>query len=405
MSLQSFVAHQVPFPDDTLAFKLEGYAFISNRCHAIGKDVFDTRIFLQRTICMLGADAARLFYDGDAMQREGVAPLRVQATLFGRGGVQSLDGEPHRIRKQLFLSLLKPEAVARMASLFEQMTITSVPRWPERVSLFEAVQDILAHAVCEWVGVRIDDERRIRDVAAMIDGSGGAGPRNWRGRVGRARAEWWIEREIDQIRNAKMPPIGMLGTIAQSSLDRHTAAVELLNIIRPTVAVARYITFVAHALHEYPHVADMLRDDRMIEPFVHEVRRFYPFFPAAVARTRKSFQWHDIDLPEGVRVMLDLYGTNHDDRSWLDPNTFRPERFVGWIGDPYSLIPQGAGDVAITHRCPGEALTIELMKAATRMFTRTLTYDVPLQDLSMSLARIPALPASRFLVERVRLAA
>ena len=405
MSLQSFVAHQVPFPDDTLAFKLEGYAFISNRCHAIGKDVFDTRIFLQRTICMLGADAARLFYDGDAMQREGVAPLRVQATLFGRGGVQSLDGEPHRIRKQLFLSLLKPEAVARMASLFEQMTITSVPRWPERVSLFEAVQDILAHAVCEWVGVRIDDERRIRDVAAMIDGSGGAGPRNWRGRVGRARAEWWIEREIDQIRNAKMPPIGMLGTIAQSSLDRHTAAVELLNIIRPTVAVARYITFVAHALHEYPHVADMLRDDRMIEPFVHEVRRFYPFFPAAVARTRKSFQWHDIELPEGVRVMLDLYGTNHDDRSWLDPNTFRPERFVGWIGDPYSLIPQGAGDVAITHRCPGEALTIELMKAATRMFTRTLTYDVPLQDLSMSLARIPALPASRFLVERVRLAA
>ncbi len=405
MSLQSFVAHQVPFPDDTLAFKLEGYAFIGNRCHAIGKDVFDTRIFLQRTICMLGADAARLFYDGDAMQREGVAPLRVQATLFGRGGVQSLDGEPHRIRKQLFLSLLKPEAVARMASLFEQMTITSVPRWPERVSLFEAVQDILAHAVCEWVGVRIDDERRIRDVAAMIDGSGGAGPRNGRGRVGRARAEWWIEREIDQIRNAKMPPIGMLGTIAQSSLDRHTAAVELLNIIRPTVAVARYITFVAHALHEYPHVADMLRDDRMIEPFVHEVRRFYPFFPAAVARTRKSFQWHDIDLPEGVRVMLDLYGTNHDDRSWLDPNTFRPERFVGWIGDPYSLIPQGAGDVAITHRCPGEALTIELMKAATRMFTRTLTYDVPLQDLSMSLARIPALPASRFLVERVRLAA
>lgn len=404
MSLQSFVAHQVPFPDDTLAYKLEGYAFIGNRCRAIGKDVFDTRIFLQRTICMLGAEAARLFYDGDAMQREGAAQLRVQATLFGRGGVQSLDGEPHRIRKQLFVSLLRPEAVARMASLFEQMVLTSAPRWPEYVALFDVMQDVLAHAVCEWVGVRVDDDRRIRDVAAMIDGGGGAGPRNWRGRVGRARAEWWIEREIDQIRNAKMPPIGMLGTIAQSSLDRHTAAVELLNIIRPTVAVARYITFVAHALHEYPHVTDMLRDDRMIEPFVQEVRRFYPFFPAVVARARKSFQWHDIDFSEGVRVMLDLYGTNHDERSWLDPDTFRPERFVGWIGDPYSLIPQGAGDVATTHRCPGEALTIELMKTATRLLSRTLAYDVPPQDLSMSLSRIPALPASRFVVERVRLA-
>ena len=72
MSLQSFVAHQVHLPDDTLALALEGYAFIGNRCRALGTDVFETRIMLQRTICMLGAEAARMFYDGDRMQREGV---------------------------------------------------------------------------------------------------------------------------------------------------------------------------------------------------------------------------------------------------------------------------------------------------------------------------------------------
>jgi fatty-acid peroxygenase len=31
------------------------------------------------------------------------------------------------------------------------------------------------------------------------------------------------------------------------------------------------------------------------------------------------------------------------------------------------------------------------------------SYDVPPQDLTVSLARVPALPASRFIIENVRL--
>jgi hypothetical protein len=35
-------------------------------------------------------------------------------------------------------------------------------------------------------------------------------------------------------------------------LDARTAGVELLNVLRPTVAVARYVTFAALALHDHP---------------------------------------------------------------------------------------------------------------------------------------------------------
>jgi fatty-acid peroxygenase len=405
MSLQSFVAHQVHLPDDTLALALEGYAFIGNRCRALNTDVFETRLMLQRTICMRGVEAARMFYDRERIQREGAAPLRVQATLFGKGGVQSLDGEAHLARKRLFVSLLERGSITRLASMFEQQLLAAAPRWTKRTVLFDELQDILAHVACEWVGVRIDDDRRVRDITAMIEGSGGAGPRHWRARVGRARAEWWAEREIDQIRTGKMPPLGVLGQIAQTDLDRHTAAVELLNIIRPTVAVSRYIVFAALALHEFPHVADLLRGETMLEPFVHEVRRFYPFFPAVVGRVRKPFEWQGVEFAEHARVMLDLYGTNHDERSWPEPSEFRPERFVGWNGDRFSLIPQGGGDTETGHRCPGEQLTIDLMKTAVRVLTRRITYDVPAQDLGVSLARIPALPASRFVIENVQLSA
>lgn len=35
-------------------------------------------------------------------------------------------------------------------------------------------------------------------------------------------------------------------------LDPRTAAVEVLNVVRPTVAVSWFVTFAAHALHRWP---------------------------------------------------------------------------------------------------------------------------------------------------------
>ena len=405
MSLQSFVArlpHQVHLPDDTLSLALEGYAFIGDRCRELGTDVFETRLVLQRTICMLGADAAQVFYDGDRMQREGAAPNRVQAALFGRGGVQALDGSAHRARKHLFISLLGPLEVERLRDLVLAGFRAARERWTGRVVLFDEAQDILARAACAWAGLPLDDERRIRDLISMIDGGAGAGPRNWRARVGRARAEWWIVRQLEQVRGRTLAATGALRMFADSDLDARTAAACVLDVIRPTVAVARYMTFAALALHEYPHATELVQSDSLVEPFVQEVRRFYPFFPPVAARVRRAFDFHGVHFAEGSRVMLDLYGTNHDRRIWPEPEHFQPERFVAWRGDPFTLIPQGGGDVATGHRCPGETLTIEMMKTFVRFVTREISYDVPAQDLSVSLARIPALPASRFVIENVR---
>lgn len=41
-----------------------------------------------------------------AFVRQGAMPVAVQNTLVGRGGVQGLDDESHRNRKQLFLSIV-----------------------------------------------------------------------------------------------------------------------------------------------------------------------------------------------------------------------------------------------------------------------------------------------------------
>ena len=101
-------------------------------------------------------------------------------------------------------------------------------------------------------------------------------------------------------------------------------------------------------------------------------------------------------------MLLDLYGTNHDPRTWHDPETFRPERFLDWGGSPFDFIPQGGGDHHHGHRCPGEWIAIELMKVAADFLARRIVYDVPEQDLRINYSRLPALPRSRFVIGNVR---
>jgi hypothetical protein len=42
---------------------------------------FETRLLLQRTICLRGEDAAKVFYDQNRFYRKGAAPARMQKTL------------------------------------------------------------------------------------------------------------------------------------------------------------------------------------------------------------------------------------------------------------------------------------------------------------------------------------
>jgi fatty-acid peroxygenase len=190
-------------------------------------------------------------------------------------------------------------------------------------------------------------------------------------------------------------------------LDDRTAAVELLNIVRPSVATAWFVAFSGLALHENPDWRSRLAAasgadlDRDLEAFAHEVRRLYPFAPVVGARAARDITWRGHDLPEGRLVLLDLHGMNHDPHLWPDPDRFDPERFVGRAPDAYTFVPQGGADPHTGHRCAGERVTVELLKSALRTLTR-ISYDLPEQDLSFPLSRIPTRPRSGVVLEHVR---
>lgn len=402
--------------EGSLSLLGEGYTFISSRCHRFDSDLFQVRLLMQNTICMSGEEAARLFYDERLFQREHAAPRLLQKTLFGQGGVQGLDDDAHRHRKKLFLSLLNDQAVAELVRLSETSWQAAIDVWQrsDRVVLLPEVQAILTRAVCDWAGVSLDeDEVTVRrdQLAAMIDGAGGVGTRHWQARKARKDAERWLIELIRGVRGATLPldETRALVVVARYrdangvELDEHVAAVELLNLLRPTVAVSRFIIYAALELHAHPQWRARLQlEDALLEPFAQEVRRLHAFFPFTAARVREDFEWKGYRFPKGTRVLLDLYGTNRDARLWTQPDSFDPERFFNWNGSAYNFITQGGGEVTSGHRCPGEPLAIALLISALRMLTRRMSYAVPAQDLRMDTSRMPAQPESLLVISDVR---
>src|SRR3954453_17890002 len=93
----------------------EGYAFVTNRCRELRTDLFSTRIMLRKAICMQGREAAEQFYHPGRFTRKGALPLFALTLIQDLGSVMVLDGEDHRRRKEMFLSLMTSEAIARLA--------------------------------------------------------------------------------------------------------------------------------------------------------------------------------------------------------------------------------------------------------------------------------------------------
>ena len=408
-----------PALDSSLAFLSEGYAFIPSRRRRFGADAFETRIMLTPVVCMTGAAAAREFYQPGRFTRSRAMPITTFALIQDKGSVMELDGEAHRQRKQMFLSFMRPERLAPLSELVREHFCARARVWSgrEQVRLFEEASVILCGAVCAWAGLDLTQaavEQRAREFNAMIDGAGSIGPRNWKGHLLRARTERWARAVIEDIRSGarRVPEDSATAIISRHRepggrlISVEAAAVELINVLRPTVSNARYVVFAAMALRDRPELADEIASDEgALDCFTQEIRRFYPFIPLMAGRVLEPFEWRGRRFAERDWVFLDLYGTNRDERSWEEPESFRPERFRDWAGDPFSFIPSGGGAHEQTHRCPGEWMTIEVVKAMARALTAEIHYRVPPQDLTLDLTHIPAIPRSGFVISDVRQAA
>ncbi|MGW6569104.1 cytochrome P450 [Streptomyces sp. NPDC054975] len=412
--------------DSTLSLLTHGYAWAPDlrRAHQ-GAPVVCTHLMGRPAALLHGRDAVAFFYEEDHTRRHDVLSASALDTLFGHGAVQTLDGMPHQARKQMLVSLLmSQDGVRALTERVERGWYDQASAWEEgrRVVLFDEVATVLAGAVCDWAGLSFPDgaEREIAaDCVAVVDGFATVGPRHVRARRARHRQEQALAHAVTAVRgqaphpDGRVPPSRHAGRTASpletvalhrepdgTLLDPQTAAVELLNIIRPTVAIAWYAAFAAHALHRHPDERERLGSEgrAYARAFAHEIRRFYPFAPFVGARAVRDLTFAGTKMTAGTLLLLDIYGHHHDPGLWKRPYDFAPARFLGREPAGDTLIPQGGGDVRTGHRCPGEDITVALLSTLAPALA-ALDFDVPQQDLMIPLSRIPTRPRSGFVME------
>ncbi|RZU32535.1 cytochrome P450 [Blastococcus saxobsidens] len=399
----------MPRLENGLTLLAKGYAWLPDVRRRTGRRAVGVRLGGLPAVGIEGPEAARFLYDEDHVRRSHAIPEPVQGTLFGKGAVHTLDGEVHRVRKAMFVSLLMRED--GIASLVQRTTSAwddAVPEWTRRpfVVLMGESAQVIAGAVTRWTGIPLRDDEvpsLARDLVAMVDGFATGGPRHVRARRARGRRQRWLTELVHDVRSGvtRVPEGSAVDVVSKhrdadgTQLSARVAAVELLNIIRPTTAVAWFMAFSGHALIRWPQYRERLAggDPAFAEAWAHEVRRFYPFAPFIGGRAPQQLEFGGEKIPKNAMVLLDLYGQNHDPELWDSPYAFRPERFLDREIGEFELVPQGGGDPRTNHRCPGEQITVALLSALAVRLAR-LDWEAPEQDLTIALHRIPARPRS-----------
>lgn len=318
----------------------------------------------------------------------------------------------------MFMSLMDNKAMDEIESLTERY-------WHEffadinefdTVELYEAAKIVFLQVACDWVGVSLEDEdleTRAKQISDLYESPAELGIQHWKGRKSRSEAEDWIQELIEGVRNGEIEAdkdralyqFAMHKDLDGKLLDAQIATVEILNLIRPINAISVWVAMMGLALHEHKEEADKLKGASLeqLEWFIQEVRRYYPFFPVAVARVALDFEWQGYEFKEGTLTLLDLYGTNRHPDDWSEPEKFSPERFKGWQQTPFNFIPQGGGSYDFGHRCAGEFITIVVMRTTLDFLVNHLEFEVPDQDFSFEYNDIPAVPNDKVKIKPTRL--
>lgn len=378
------------------------------------------RLLGKDALLVRGPEGVALFYDEGRIARHGAMPGIVQETLFGHGSVHSLDGSEHRHRKATFVDVAYEDAqVARLSPMLEQEWQAEIDEWLSggRRSAYDAAVGAFGRSIMQWGGLPGTSAARTRwsaRLAQIVDGFGVPYSPEFLFAVANRRwSDKHATRLVDAVRSGTLNPDPGTALHAWAShrdqhgklLDSRLAGVELQNSIRPMIAVARFVAFAAKELHDRPEWRTRIAGETaargalvggpLAVMFAQEIRRTAPFVPMLPGWATTHVELDGQQLHAGGRVVLDLLGTNTDERSWVSPEAFDPERFRD-VADYEALpafIPHGGANVATGHRCPGEKLAIAgLATAISALSDDRLT--ILGRGLNVNRRRLPTKPSS-----------
>jgi cytochrome P450/tellurite resistance protein len=415
-----------PVIGETLAFLAKPFEFIDERVAKYGP-VFRTHLLGKPTVILAGGESAGVFANEQLCVRDGSIPDHVRE-LFGGRSLGLLDGAEHATRKRQILAAFLPEALPAylpaMQALVETTLAHGVGKGEELDGISElkrlAIRAIAANVVS--MGDGDDLEKLLASFQVLTAGFTGlpvALPGTAFKRALEARDVIFevLGRAVKAHRDEEHDD-GLGRMLAHrdeqgAAMTDENAVMELHHIF-----IAGYIVFAELAsllvtLAREPVLHDALVAEirasapagnltvrelasmSLLNRVVQETKRITPVVPLAFGRARKAFSVGGFRIDEGTMLFWAPFAHHQDAAVYPKPREFDAERFGPARAEhgrhPFAFAPQGMG-ASTGHKCPGVDYATLLMQVFTSVLLRDYAYDIPEQDVSLDLSRIPPEP-------------
>ncbi|GJN10110.1 hypothetical protein PR202_ga28174 [Eleusine coracana subsp. coracana] len=115
-----------------------------------------------------------------------------------------------------------------------------------------------------------------------------------------------------------------------------------------------------------------------LQAVVKETFRLHPPAPLLLPRrAEKTTEIMGYTIPNGSRVLINIWAMGRDANIWPEPDKFTPERFlvkaVDFKGGDFELIPFGAG----RRICPGMPLAIRMVHLVLGSLLNQFKWSLP----------------------------
>jgi cytochrome P450 len=115
-----------------------------------------------------------------------------------------------------------------------------------------------------------------------------------------------------------------------------------------------------------------------LKSVIKETFRLHPIIPLLVPReSRERCQINGYEIPAKTRVIVNAWAIGRDPKYWVEPESFKPERFVDSLvdfkGTDFEFIPFGAG----RRMCPGIAFALPNIELPLAMLLYHFDWKLP----------------------------
>ncbi|MEA2411452.1 MAG: hypothetical protein QOC77_2013 [Thermoleophilaceae bacterium] len=307
--------------------------------------------------------------------------------VLGSNSLLVLDGDEHLRQRRLLLPPFRGEQVARHEGSMLAAAAEDVARWPvgEPLPLQPRMQAMTLSVILGAVfgmktGPRRDEMRTL--LARLLELNTTlattlpqlrkelCGRSPW-GKLMRCTkaVDAAIYAEIARRRERQDKPADVLSLLLQAGMSDRELRDQLLTMLvagHETTATA--LAWAFERILRHPDALSRIRDGlalgdtTYLDAAIKETLRLRPVVPITARKLTVPFELDGRTYPPGTVLMPCIYLLHRNPDVYDEPESFRPERFLGREPPPYAWLPFGGG----SRRCLGSRFALAEMRAVMR---------------------------------------